>query len=140
MKAKPRTSAVNGNNTPNNGSSLKHVDRERDKRRRTTENNNVGKEFQTVNISKSNSRHNNKVYKDYNNSIINFNSLDMTVLRKYARVHKIKSPPNCNKEDLVAAVSRHFANQTVKEVDAITCFLYTARYRDSVLRLPLNIN
>ena len=53
----------------------------------------------------------------------------MTVLRKYARVHKIKTPPKCNKEELVAAVSRHFANQTVKEVDAITCFLYTARYR-----------
>ena len=50
MKSKPRASAVNGNNASNNSSSLKHVDRERDKRRRTTENNNVGKEFQTVNI------------------------------------------------------------------------------------------
>ncbi|KAI9277118.1 Sin3 binding region of histone deacetylase complex subunit SAP30-domain-containing protein [Phascolomyces articulosus] len=108
MKAKPRANAVNGNNTSNtSSSSLKHVDRERDKRRRTTENNNVGKEFQTI----------------------NFNSLDMGVLRKYARVHKIKVGPTCNKEELVAAVSRHFANQTVKEVDAITCFLYTARYR-----------
>ncbi|CAO3632013.1 unnamed protein product [Cunninghamella echinulata] len=43
------------------------------------------------------------------------------------------------KEDLVSAVSRHFANQTVKEVDTITCFLYTAHYRDSVLRLPLHM-
>lgn len=86
----------------------------------------------------------------------------MSTLRKYARVHKIKISADTNKEELVAAVSRHFANQTIKEVDAITCFLYTARYRgniyflyifvtkilwlnvwndwtDSVLRLPLNI-
>lgn len=80
------------------------------------------------------------------------------MLRKYVRVHKIKIDPSASKEDLVAAVSRHFANQTVKELDAVTCFLYTARYRgkwykdkdkrvldikciaiDSVLRLPLNI-
>ena len=60
---------------------------------------------------------------------INFNSLDMSVLRKYVRVHKIKIDPTASKEDLVAAVSRHFANQTVKEMDAVTCFLYTARYR-----------
>ncbi|KAI9494875.1 Sin3 binding region of histone deacetylase complex subunit SAP30-domain-containing protein [Zychaea mexicana] len=121
MKSKPRASAMNGTNNANTQPSVKHssgnMDRERDKRRRT-ENNNVGKEFQTI----------------------NFNSLDMPVLRKYARVHKIKVPSKCNKEELVAAVSRHFANQTVKEVDAITCFLYTARYRDSVLRLPLNIH
>lgn len=60
---------------------------------------------------------------------INFNSLDMSVLRKYVRVHKIKIDPSASKEDLVAAVSRHFANQTVKELDVVTCFLYTARYR-----------
>lgn len=53
----------------------------------------------------------------------------MSVLRKYVRVHKINIDPTASKEDLVAAVSRHFANQTVKELDAVTCFLYTARYR-----------
>ncbi|KAI7882857.1 hypothetical protein K492DRAFT_175919 [Lichtheimia hyalospora FSU 10163] len=119
MKAKRTTAAMNGIGANTPSSSLKHGidrDRERDKRRRVADGN-VGKEFQTI----------------------NFNSLDMSVLRKYVRVHKIKIDPSASKEDLVAAVSRHFANQTVKEMDAVTCFLYTARYRDSVLRLPLNI-
>ncbi|KAI8078109.1 Sin3 binding region of histone deacetylase complex subunit SAP30-domain-containing protein [Gilbertella persicaria] len=91
-------------------------DRDRDKKRRTVETN-VGKEFQTI----------------------DFNSMDISVLRKYARIHKIKTKSKLNKEELAAAVSRHFANQTVKELDTITCFLYTAHYKDSVLRLPLNI-
>lgn len=79
-------------------------------------------------------------------------------MRKYARVHKIKTKPKLHKEELAAAVSRHFANQTVKELDTITCFLYTAHYKgkatniiqicniilqllslDSVLRLPLHL-
>jgi histone deacetylase complex subunit SAP30 len=55
--------------------------------------------------------------------------MSITVLRKYARVHKIKTKSKVNKEELAAAVSRHFANQTVKELDTITCFLYTAHYK-----------
>ena len=51
------------------------------------------------------------------------------MLRKYARVHSLKVASLTNKEELVAAVSRHFANQSVKEIDTITCFLYTAHYR-----------
>ncbi|KAI8988835.1 Sin3 binding region of histone deacetylase complex subunit SAP30-domain-containing protein [Pilobolus umbonatus] len=65
--------------------------------------------------------------------------MDISTLRKYARVHKIKSKSKVNKEELAASVSRHFANQSVKELDAITCFLYTVHYKDSVLRLPLHI-
>ncbi|KAG1223323.1 hypothetical protein G6F35_004733 [Rhizopus arrhizus] len=81
-------------------------ERDREKRRRAAETN-VGKEFQTV----------------------DFNSMDISILRKYARVHKIKVKSKTNKEELAAAVSRHFANQTVKELDTITCFLYTAHYK-----------
>ncbi len=55
--------------------------------------------------------------------------MDISILSKYARVHKIKVKPKANKEELAAAVSRHFANQTVKELDTITCFLYTAHYK-----------
>ena len=55
--------------------------------------------------------------------------MDISVLRKYARVHKIKPKNKMNKEELAASVSRHFANQTVKELDTITCFLYTAHYK-----------
>ncbi|SAL98772.1 hypothetical protein [Absidia glauca] len=95
---------INGssNNLPPNS----QTGADRDKRRRNGEGN-VGKEFQTI----------------------DFNTFDMAHLRKYARVHKIKIKSKTNKEDLVGAVSRHFANQTVKEVDTITCFLYTAHYR-----------
>ncbi|KAI8336624.1 hypothetical protein BC941DRAFT_471156 [Chlamydoabsidia padenii] len=109
------TGNINNTNTnipPNTQAAV-----DRDKRRRNGEGNNVGKEFQTV----------------------DFNTFDIAHLRKYARVHKIKIKSKTNKEDLVGAVSRHFANQTVKEVDTITCFLYTAHYRDSVLRLPLHM-
>lgn len=60
--------------------------------------------------------------------------MDITVLRKYARVHKIKTKSKVNKEELAASVSRHFANQTVKELDTITCFLYTAHYKGKVIR------
>ncbi|KAI8888876.1 hypothetical protein K501DRAFT_282531, partial [Backusella circina FSU 941] len=94
VKQKPTQSApANGVNLPND------KDREREKRRKAAESN-VGKEFQTV----------------------DFNSMSITVLRKYARVHKIKTKSKVNKEELAAAVSRHFANQTVKELDTITCF------------------
>lgn len=58
--------------------------------------------------------------------------MDITVLRKYARVHKIKTKSKVNKEELAASVSRHFANQTVKELDTITCFLYTAHYKGKI--------
>ncbi|CAO3578722.1 unnamed protein product [Absidia cylindrospora] len=112
VKVSNSSHANNINNIPQNS----QTGADRDKRRRAGEGN-VGKEFQTV----------------------NFNTFDVSVLRKYARVHKIKIKSKTNKEDLVGAVSRHFANQTVKEVDTITCFLYTAHYRDSVLRLPLQM-
>lgn len=59
--------------------------------------------------------------------------MDISVLRKYARVHKIKTKTKGNKEELAASVSRHFANQTVKELDTITCFLYTAHYKGKFL-------
>ncbi|KAF7723129.1 hypothetical protein EC973_002359 [Apophysomyces ossiformis] len=121
MGSKLKTSAFNGNGVSHSShTAFKQAaerDREREKRRRVLDGNNVGKEFQTI----------------------DFNSLDISVLRKYVRVHSIKPKSTTNKEELVAAVSRHFANQTVKEVDTITCFLYSARYRDSVLRLPLHM-
>ncbi|CAO0802633.1 unnamed protein product [Mucor circinelloides] len=111
VKQKPSQS------TPTNGiSQASDRDSEREKKRRAAESN-VGKEFQTI----------------------DFNSMDISVLRKYARVHKIKAKSKASKEELAASVSRHFANQTVKELDTITCFLYTAHYKDSVLRLPLHI-
>lgn len=65
--------------------------------------------------------------------------MDISVLRKYARVHKIKTKSKVNKEELAASVSRHFANQTVKELDTITCFLYTAHYKGIPLKWLLNL-
>lgn len=61
--------------------------------------------------------------------------MDISVLRKYARVHKIKTKSKQNKEELAASVSRHFANQTVKELDTITCFLYTAHYKGNKINI-----
>ncbi|KAI9487321.1 MAG: Sin3 binding region of histone deacetylase complex subunit SAP30-domain-containing protein [Benjaminiella poitrasii] len=113
MGVKQKPTQTTSNNGLNQASDR---DKDREKKRRTAETN-VGKEFQTI----------------------DFNSMDISILRKYARVHKIKTKAKTSKEELAAAVSRHFANQTVKELDTITCFLYTAHYKDSVLRLPLHI-
>ncbi|KAI8982096.1 Sin3 binding region of histone deacetylase complex subunit SAP30-domain-containing protein [Mycotypha africana] len=112
VKQKP-SQATNANGLNQNNDK----DKEREKKRRAAESN-VGKEFQTI----------------------DFNSMDISVLRKYVRVHKLKTKSKATKDELAAAVSRHFANQTVKELDTITCFLYTAHYKDSVLRLPLHIS
>ncbi|SAM03452.1 hypothetical protein [Absidia glauca] len=99
--------------TPNNNANgSMPLQADRDKRRREG---NVGKEFQTI----------------------DFGTFEMSQLKKYARVHKVKVKPRTNKRDLVDAVSSHFANQPVKEVDTISCFLYTAHHRESVVRLPL---
>ncbi|RUS21845.1 hypothetical protein BC937DRAFT_91305 [Endogone sp. FLAS-F59071] len=50
--------------------------------------------------------------------------MDVMTLRKYKRVHKIRFKGK-QREDLVSAVTRHFANQNIKEIDAVTTFLYS---------------
>ncbi|CAI2165865.1 8234_t:CDS:2 [Funneliformis geosporum] len=56
---------------------------------------------------------------------LDFNTLDISVLRRYKRIHKLKVKDYATKEDLVAAVSRHYALQPVKEADVIAAFVYT---------------
>ena len=51
--------------------------------------------------------------------------MDLMTLRKYKRVYKIRSKGRQGREELVSAVTRHFANQNVKEIDAVTTFLYS---------------
>ncbi|CAJ0745301.1 7618_t:CDS:2, partial [Entrophospora sp. SA101] len=38
---------------------------------------------------------------------------------------------------LVAAVTRHYATQTVKEVDMIASFIYAVQNKDNTLKLPI---
>jgi hypothetical protein len=56
---------------------------------------------------------------------LDFNTLDISVLRRYKRIHKLKVKDYAPKEELVTAVSRHYASQPVKEVDVIAAFVYT---------------
>ncbi|KAJ1808757.1 hypothetical protein LPJ56_006071 [Coemansia sp. RSA 2599] len=56
---------------------------------------------------------------------LDFNSLNIQVLRKYRQVFKLNIKARSSKDDLVVAATRHFSNHTVDEVDTIARFLYT---------------
>ncbi|KAJ1885756.1 hypothetical protein LPJ66_009969 [Kickxella alabastrina] len=58
-------------------------------------------------------------------SQLDFNSLNIQVLRKYRQVFKLNIKARSSKDDLVVAASRHFTTHTVDEVDTIARFLYT---------------
>ncbi|CAG8597780.1 3412_t:CDS:2, partial [Scutellospora calospora] len=56
---------------------------------------------------------------------LDFNTFDISVLRRYKRIHKLKVKDYATKEELVSAVSRHYASQAPKEVEAISAFIYS---------------
>jgi len=56
---------------------------------------------------------------------LDFNTLDISVLRRYKRIHRLKVKDYATKEDLVTAVSKHYSSQPVKEADVIAAFVYT---------------
>ncbi|CAG8745666.1 8783_t:CDS:2, partial [Cetraspora pellucida] len=58
-----------------------------------------------------------------------FNTFDISVLRRYKRIHKLKVKDYASKEELVSAVSRHYASQAPKEVDAISNFIYSVHHK-----------
>ncbi|RGB43682.1 Sin3 binding region of histone deacetylase complex subunit SAP30-domain-containing protein [Rhizophagus diaphanus] len=68
---------------------------------------------------------------------LDFNTLDISVLRRYKRIHKLKVKDYATKEELVTAVSRHYTSQSVKEVDVIAAFVYTVHNKDNVLKLQI---
>ncbi|CAJ0756655.1 6153_t:CDS:2, partial [Entrophospora sp. SA101] len=68
---------------------------------------------------------------------LDFNTFDISVLRRYKRIHKLKVRDYATKEELVAAVTRHYATQTVKEVDMIASFIYAVQNKDNTLKLPI---
>ncbi|KAJ1896553.1 hypothetical protein LPJ66_003928, partial [Kickxella alabastrina] len=55
-------------------------------------------------------------------SQLDFNSLNIQVLRKYRQVFKLNIKARSSKDDLVVAASRHFTTHTVDEVDTIARF------------------
>ncbi|RKP08817.1 hypothetical protein THASP1DRAFT_29393 [Thamnocephalis sphaerospora] len=75
--------------------------------------------------------------KSYLNARLDFSSLPAPTLRRYQRVHKLHygKVRGGHREDLASAVSKHFGNQVVNEVDSIAWFIYAARSRDNVLKL-----
>ncbi|KAJ2756936.1 hypothetical protein GGI19_000458 [Coemansia pectinata] len=58
-------------------------------------------------------------------SQLDFNSLNIHVLRKYRQVFKLNVKARSSKDELVMAVNRHFSGHMVDEVDTIARFLYT---------------
>nr|CAG8454921.1 11956_t:CDS:10 [Entrophospora candida] len=69
--------------------------------------------------------------------VLDFNTFDISVLRRYKRIHKLKVRDYATKEELVAAVTRHYATQTVKEVDMIASFIYAVQNKNNTLKLPI---
>ncbi|OZJ06130.1 hypothetical protein BZG36_01031 [Bifiguratus adelaidae] len=69
---------------------------------------------------------------------IDFATVPLRILRKYKRIHKLRTKNDYpSREELAAVIQRHFASQSIREIDAVTCFLYSVRHRDSALRLPV---
>ncbi|KAJ2726434.1 hypothetical protein GGI07_000572 [Coemansia sp. Benny D115] len=58
-------------------------------------------------------------------SQLDFNSLNIQVLRKYRQVFKLNIKARSSKDDLVLAATRHYSGHAVDEVDTIARFLYT---------------
>ncbi|KAK9761330.1 hypothetical protein K7432_013840 [Basidiobolus ranarum] len=70
---------------------------------------------------------------------LNFDTLNMNILRKYRRVFKVNVKSRSNRPELVAAVSKHFASQTLNEHETISLFLYSVHNKDKILKLPPNV-
>jgi len=66
--------------------------------------------------------------KDARSSLaVDFTKLDMATLKRYKRHYRLKTRQNVTKTELSAAISKHFAAQTVDEADTISLFMYSAR-------------
>jgi hypothetical protein len=63
---------------------------------------------------------------------MDFNTLDISVLRRYKRIHKLKVQEPATKEQLVAAVSRHYAAVKPVENEVIATFIYAVRNKGEI--------
>ncbi|KAG0234582.1 hypothetical protein BGW41_001095 [Actinomortierella wolfii] len=68
---------------------------------------------------------------------VEFDSLDTATLRRYCRVNKLKPKSTKNKDDLVAAATKHWQSVAPKEVDSVAHFLYAVRHKHNVLKLTM---
>ncbi|KAI9592951.1 hypothetical protein BDF19DRAFT_449946 [Syncephalis fuscata] len=68
---------------------------------------------------------------------LDFSTLPAPTLRRYQRVHKLHygKVRGGHREDLASAVTKHFNNQLVNELESIAWFIYAARSRDNELKL-----
>ncbi|KAJ1966209.1 hypothetical protein GGI12_000231 [Dipsacomyces acuminosporus] len=62
---------------------------------------------------------------------LDFNTLNIQILRKYRQVFKLNVKARSSKEELVGAAARHFSSHIVDEVDTIARFLYTVHSNKS---------
>ncbi|PNH11264.1 hypothetical protein TSOC_001887 [Tetrabaena socialis] len=69
---------------------------------------------------------------------VNFSKLDINSLRRYQRVHKVVGVPQAaTKDQLVAAITRHFAQQVVSdELKVIAAFVTAVQRRQSLAQQP----
>ncbi|CAG8619749.1 12502_t:CDS:2 [Ambispora gerdemannii] len=66
-----------------------------------------------------------------------FNTLDISVLRRYRRIYKLKIAEPATKETLVREITKHYQMLKPVENDVISQFLYNVHNRDNVLKLPI---
>ncbi|CAO3565951.1 unnamed protein product [Mortierella alpina] len=70
---------------------------------------------------------------------VDFNTMELSALRRYCRLHKLK-PRSKSREDLAAAAARHWNNVNVKEVDSVAYFLFAVKHRNKVLKLTMPLS
>ncbi|KAG0261663.1 hypothetical protein DFQ27_002820 [Actinomortierella ambigua] len=70
---------------------------------------------------------------------VEFDGMDTATLRRYCRVNKLKPKSSKNKDDLVAAATKHWLSVNPKEVDTVAHFLYAVRHKHNVLKLTMPV-
>eukprot|EP00164_Ancoracysta_twista_P007001 GFYU01009858.1.p1 GENE.GFYU01009858.1~~GFYU01009858.1.p1 ORF type:complete len:131 (+),score=38.84 GFYU01009858.1:353-745(+) len=66
-----------------------------------------------------------KTKRDY--TMIDFNKLELSTLKRYRRQKKLDARPNSSKGELVVAVKAHFIQADVSELETISTFVRTLK-------------
>ncbi|KAF9585683.1 hypothetical protein BGW38_001236 [Lunasporangiospora selenospora] len=70
---------------------------------------------------------------------VELSSLDLSALRRYCRVNKLKSKSK-SREDLVTAATKHWNSVHAKEIDSVAYFLFAVKHRHNVLKLTMPVS
>ncbi|KAI7832753.1 hypothetical protein BC939DRAFT_434283 [Gamsiella multidivaricata] len=67
---------------------------------------------------------------------VDFADMDISALRRYCRLNKLK-PKSKARDDLVTAATKHWNSVNAKELDSVAYFLFAVKHRHNVLKLTM---